>query len=52
MHARTTRSRALRAALAGGSALVILAGVALPLGFSPMDPFQNTALAKGGWSGC
>ena len=47
MLARTTVSRALYAALAGGTVLVILAGVALSLGFSSLDTFQNPALAKG-----
>ena len=53
MHTRTARSRAFRAALSGAGALVILAGVALPLGFSPigMEPSQKTAHAKGGGSG-
>lgn len=54
MDARTpqprARARALRAALSGVSALVLLAGVALPLGFSPssLEPFQKAAYAKGG----
>ncbi len=47
MLVRTTLSRALYAALARGTILVILAGGALSLGFSSLDPFQNTALAKG-----
>ncbi|MCH8225067.1 MAG: hypothetical protein IIC97_04265 [Chloroflexi bacterium] len=57
MNARTPRSRvrarALRAALCGTSALVLLAGVALPVGFSPssMEPFQKAAHAKGGGGG-
>ena len=57
MNARTPRSRvrarALRAALCGTSALVLLAGVALPVGFSPssVEPFQKAAHAKGGGGG-
>ncbi len=53
MNARRSHSRAqarvLRTALSGASALVLLAGVALPVGFSPssVEPFQKTALAKG-----
>ena len=46
MHARTTRSRKLRSALSGASALVI---VALIFGLPPagIDAFQKAALAKG-----
>lgn len=57
MDARTPRSRAraraLRATLSGVSALVLLAAVALPVGFSPsgVEPFQKTAHAKGGGPG-
>lgn len=57
MDARTPRSRAraraLRATLSGVSALVLLAAVALPVGFSPsgVDPFQKAAHAKGGGPG-
>ena len=57
MNARTPRSRvrarALRAALCGASALVLLAAVALPVGFSPssVEPFQKAAHAKGGGPG-
>lgn len=45
--------RALRVALFGASALVILAGAALPVGFSPssVDAFQKAAHAKGGGPG-
>ncbi len=57
MDARTPRSRAraraLRVALCGASALVLLAAVALPVGFSPfsVEPFQKAAHAKGGGPG-
>ncbi len=47
------RAPGLRAALYGTSALIILAGAVLPLGYSPssVDPFQKAAHAKGGPGG-
>ncbi len=57
MDARKTRARGRpgthRAALFGASALILVAGAALPFGFSPdsLEPFQKAAQAKGGGSG-
>lgn len=57
MIARVFRTRAhaqaLRAALSGASAIVLLAGVSLPIGLSPagLDLTQKTAQAKGGGAG-
>ena len=47
------RAPGLRAALYGTSALIILAGAVLPLGYSPssVEPFQKAAHAKGGPGG-
>ncbi len=57
MDPRKTRARGRpgthRAALFGASALILVAGAALPFGFSPdsLEPFQKAAQAKGGGSG-
>ena len=57
MDARKTRARGRpgthRAALFGAGALILVAGAALPFGFSPdsLEPFQKAAQAKGGGSG-